>query len=494
MTDIVSEKKQLDITTSIMQRSESDFMADSEKQMGEFDIYIDPELEKRTVRKIDRNVLPILCLFYFYAALDRSNIGNAATAGLTDAISLTSSQYSNAVTLFFVTYILSELPAALLLKILRPSRLLSLFVFCWAAVCIGMTFVSLYWSLLLCRLLLGAFEGGYFPCITIYVTGIAGYNKQEQGLRIAILLLCAALSGAVGGLISYGFVQVHTPHLEGFRFIFLVEGLITIVCVPILFFWLPNDITTAKFLKEEEREVMRLRKKQREKYMSEEVFEWEQVFIAMKDVRTYLSMIIQFCQDTILYGFSTFLPSILKLGLGYGKLEAQYLTIPVYFVSAVGLLSLCIWSDRVNLRGPFIFGTNILGIIGYILMIACKNNSVKYFATYLIAFPLYIGPTLNLAWTSNNMAPYYRKTTAIGCNQTLGNISGAIAGQVYRSSPYVLGNSFSLGCLVVSCICVVLNTWRLKQLNKEKEEVLSGSPDPKTNRTGDRALDFVYCY
>lgn len=460
------------------------------------EIHIDPQIEKAAVRKLDYNVLPILCLFYFFAALDRSNIGNAGSAGLTEELGLASSQFSNAVTLFFVTYIISELPATLILKKARPSRLLSIYVIGWAAVCIGMTFVSSYWSLLLCRLLLGVFEGGYFPAITVYVTGIAGYTNDEQGLRVSILLCFAALSGAVGGLISYGFVQVQTPALEGFRFIFLVEGLMTIVCVPVLFFWLPDEITTAKFFTEEEKEVMRLRQKRRDQFqLANKEFDWKLVKLAFLDIRTYYSMTIQFCQDTILYGFSTFLPAILKGGLGYGVLEAQYLTIPVYVVSAISVLGNSILSDRKQLRGPFILATNISGIIGYIILLASSNNPVKYFATYLIAITLYVGPALNIAWTSNNTAPYYRRATAIGCNQTIGNLSGAIAGQVYRSSPYILGHSFSLGCLVVSCVCVVLNTLRLRHMNRQKQAVLAGEiEDPKKERIGDYNLDYVYVY
>lgn len=492
----MSDKEKIDLKTSVVQANELDSLdVDGNKSGLVEDFYIDPEIERRAVRKLDLNILPILCLFYFLAALDRSNIGNAGSAGLTEALGLTGGMYSTAVSVFFCTYIIWELPGTLLLKKFKPSRLLFVSVAGWALVCIGTTFVKLYWLLILCRLLLGLFESSFFPNLVVYISGIALYKPDELGLRLAILLSCAAASGAVGGLISYGFIQVHTSALEGFRFIFLIEGLITIICSPIIIFWLPDNVTTAKFFKEDEKEVMRMRERQRSDFLAGEKFEWKEVKIAFLDIRTYFSMIIQFCGDTILYGFSTFLPSILKIGLGFGGLKAQYLTIPVYFFSAVILLSTAILSDRISLRSPFIFAANVLGIVGYIIMLACSNNGVKYFATYLIAIPLYIGPTLNLAWTSNNVAPYYRRTTTIGVNQTIGNLSGAIAGQIYRSSPYVLGNSFSLGCLVVSCIIVPLNYLRLKQLNSQKEKILSGErEDHKSERTGDQVLDYKYSY
>lgn len=459
------------------------------------ELYLDPKIEARVVRKLDRNVLPILGLLYFLCALDRSNIGNSVSAGLQESIGLTNSEYSNVVSLLYVTYILSEMPGTLLLKKMKPHRYLGFCGLCWSLVTIGTTFVGNYGHLLACRMLLGLFEGSYFPCIMLYVSIF--YKKEEQGLRMAILLLCAGLAGAFGGLISYALVQIKTtnPWLQGYRLIYLVEGLITICAIPLIFYWLPDDENSGKFFNDSDREVMAIRSKQRSNYMGEDGFLWVEMKKAYLDPKTYFSMIIQFCQDLILYSFSTFLPNILKSGLGYNSSEAQYMTIPVYIVSVIAVISISYFSDRTSLRGPFIAGANVLGIIGYIILLASGNNKAKYFACYLIAFPLYICPGLNLSWTANNSYPHYRRATSMGSNQTLGNLSGVIAGQVYRKSPYVLGHSFGLGCLCVSIIAVALNTLWLRYLNNEKEMILNGEKvDNKTERTGDHELDFRYCY
>lgn len=456
------------------------------------DLYIDPEEEARVVRKLDTSVLPILGLLYFLAALDRSNIGNSATAGLKANIGLSDLQYSNVVSLLFITYILSEIPATLLLRKFKPHRFLAICGACWALVTIGTTFVQSYGSLLACRLLLGLFEGGYFPCLMLYV--LIFYKKEEQGLRMAVLLLCAGLAGAFGGLISYALVQVKTDNrwLQGYRLIYLVEGLITVCAVPLVFFVLPDDELNIKYFNSSERDIMRARARQRAAYMGSDKFDWNEVKLAYMDPKTWFSMTIQFCQDTIFYGFSTFLPTILKSGLGFNDNEAQYLTIPVYLVSVVAVNLLSYFSDRIGVRGPFIAAANCLGIAGYILLLACGNNAVKYFACYLIAFPLYICPGLNLAWTSNNTFPHFRRATAVGSNQTLGNLSGAIAGQIYRKLPYRLGHAFSLGCLVVSTGCVALNTAWLKRLNRNKARIRCGEKVDERPRTGDLAIDFKY--
>lgn len=455
--------------------------------------YVDPEVEKSAVRKLDLYVLPILGLFYFFAALDRSNIGNSGPAGLVESINITDSQFSLSISIFYVTYIIFEIPGTMLLKKLRPSRLLTVAVAGWSLTCIGMTFVSSYWLLILLRLILGALESFFWPLLAVYITGIACYTKEEIGLRMAILLSCAALSGAVGGLISYGFVQVKTSALEGYRFIFLLEGVITLACTPLLTFFLPDDPATAKFFTEEEREIILHRKKQRELLTGASQFNWKDVRIAVLDIRTYYSMIIQFCGDMILYGFSNFLPTILSSGLGFDKLKTQYLTIPVYAVSSISVLTISIISDRMKLRGPFILVSALVGLIGYSIILGSKNDSVKYFGCFLSSVSLYTVAGLNITWTSNNTDPYYRRTLTISMNQTFGNLSGVFAGLAY--SHMVVGHSVSLGCLCVAVITVVLNTIRLRQLNNEKEQILMGQKeDPIKERTGDQILDFKYIY
>lgn len=91
------------------------------------------------------------------------------------------------------------------------------------------------------------------------------------------------------------------------------------------------------------------------------------------------------------------------------------------------------------------------------------------------------------------MAPHYKRATALGLNQTLGNLSGAIAGQIYTNSPYTFGNSFSLGCIVVSNILTFCQVVTLKRINIKREKILNGeTPDKMKNRRGDWALDYKY--
>jgi hypothetical protein len=155
---------------------------------------------------------------------------------------------------------------------------------------------------------------------------------------------------------------------------------------------------------------------------------------------------------------------------------------------------------------------NVFGIVGYILLLTAKHNGklcdfrllkypsielmnigVKYFATYLCAVAVYVGPGINLTWLNVNVAPHYRRATAIGFQQSMGNSAGIVAGQIYRNAPYKLGNSFSLGAICVSQVLIASKILYVKKQNKLKEQIAAGEvSDKRKVKTGDRELDFKY--
>lgn len=124
-----------------------------------------------------------------------------------------------------------------------------------------------------------------------------------------------------------------------------------------------------------------------------------------------------------------------------------------------------------------------------------KNTAVQYFATFLIGITTYTGVGLNVAWLNVNIAPQYRRALEIGLQQTMGNCAGIVAGQIYREAPYILGNAFSLGALVVAQIVVTGLGLYLRHENKVKEQILNGEKeDTRRVQSGDGAVDFKYHY
>lgn len=200
--------------------------------------------------------------------------------------------------------------------------------------------------------------------------------------------------------------------------------------------------------------------------------------------------------------------------MGYDSLASNYLTIPVYVLGALGFFTFAALSDRYQKAGvvrtvqtcvsylslvtdeellQFLFATNLVGAVGYALLLGVKSNAVKYFACFVCTIAVYNGTGLNLAWLNVNVAPQYRRATAIGIQLTIGNTAGAVAGQLYRESPFYLGNGFSLGAIFVAEVLIIIHYFYLVRCNKEKEQILAGEKeDTRASRTGDRDVHFVY--
>ncbi|KAJ5462522.1 hypothetical protein N7475_007466 [Penicillium sp. IBT 31633x] len=466
----------------------------NEAIVGEnLDVLLDPKKEKKLLAKLDIAFVPIIMLTYLTCFLDRSSIGNVKVANMPEDIHASESEFATAVSIFYVTYVIFEAPWAVLMKKLTPRNILTGLCIVWSLTTIFTGFIESVGSLYATRLILGVCEAGLFPCLNLYLTMV--YRREEQAKRVSYLMSCAAISGAVGGLLAYGLLHMDgIGGKAGWRWVYIIEGLFSILCAVLIWFGLPNNPAEAYFLTEEEKWMMRVRNEQRRKYMGSEEFSWEEMRIAARDPKLYFSGAIQFCQDILLYGFSTFLPTILG-GMGYDSLMSNVLTVPVYVWAAIVAIAISFWSDRKSSFALYIFLANIFGLVGYIILLAVRNTAVEYFATFLIGITTYTSVSLNIAWLNVNIAPQYRRALEIGLQQTIGNCAGIVAGQVYRTEPYVLGNSFSLGSLVVSQLVVTGFSYYLRRENKMKEQIINGEKE-ETRRvqTGDGALEFKYIY
>lgn len=452
---------------------------------------IDARAERKLLLKLDAFFVPIIMIVYLTCFLDRTNIGNVKVAGMPEDIGASPQEFSTAVSIFYATYVLFEPPWTIMMKWMTPRILLTSLCVVWSLATIFSGFITNIAGLYTVRLILGACEAGLFPALNLYLTMV--YKREEQATRVSYLFVCTAIAGAFGGLLAYSILKMDgVAGYAGWRWVYIIEGIFSFLVAPIIWFGLPNDPSTAYFLTDEEKRMMQVRAIQRAQYMGSEDFSWDEIRIGLKDPKLYLSAAIQFCQDILLYGFSTFLPSII-VSMGYTVIQAQYLSIPVYIFGGLCFLAVAFISDRFTIRGPLLLLANVPGIVGYILIICPTSNGVKFFGTFLCAVAVYNGPGLNLTWLNVNVAPHYRRATAIGMQLSIGNSAGIVAGQIYRTAPYVLGNSFSVAALGVSQLVIVLKWFYLRHCNEEKRKIANGEKDDTRKvKTGDREVDFKY--
>ncbi|KND93266.1 putative transporter [Tolypocladium ophioglossoides CBS 100239] len=419
--------------------------------------------EKKLVRKLDLAIIPLVMGLYLFSFLDRVNIGNARLYGLESDLDLSPTQFQVAVSIFFVTYLAFEVPSNLVLKLLTPRRWIAFIATSWGLIATRTGLVDSYASLVACRLLLGAVEAGLFPGLTVYLTFF--YTKHELALRVGYLFVSAAIAGALGGLLAYGIGHLDGARgLSGWRWILIVEGLPSVVLGVATYFALPNDARSAYFLTEGEKALMEVRR--RREYgstKSSQEFSRRDMARAFTDWKVWAFCAAQFGVDTMLYGFSTFLPTIID-GLGrWTTAQVQLLTVPCYFLGAVAYMTTAFLSDRLQMRGVFCVVFGAVSVLGYAILLSDSATAVHYFACFLVAGGLYVVVGLPLAWLPNNSPRYGKRTTATGLQLTLGNTSGIMSAFIYPKGDgprYTRGHAVTLGMVAMgTCIYGFMWLW-----------------------------------
>ncbi|KAG8711390.1 hypothetical protein FRC09_020629, partial [Ceratobasidium sp. 395] len=234
--------------------------------------------------------------------------------------------------LYFVGYVLWEVPANIVLKKFNPKIWLPTLTFAWGIVSICQGFVTNQAGLFAIRFFLGTAEAGLFPGV-IYVFSVY-YRRRERHWRVAVFFGGAAVSGAFGGVLAWAISKMRgVGGKPGWAWIFILEGLLTIVVAVVAYWIVPHWPERALFLTPQERE----RLLERSKYDSAgvtEAFKWKYVVQALGDHLVWGYALLFHGFAFVLYSLSLFLPTIIA-GLGYASWEAQLLTVPPYALSAL---------------------------------------------------------------------------------------------------------------------------------------------------------------
>ena len=218
-------------------------------------------LEKLLIRKIDLRLLPMVIIMYIMNYLDRNNIAAARLAGLQDppsegGLNLSSTQYLTALSILFVGYVLMQIPSNLFLnKIGKPALYLPTVMIIWGVISAATAGAHSYGGLIAIRFFLGFVEAAYFPGCLFFLS--SWYTRKELGFRTALLYSGSLLSGAFSGLISAGIAN-GLDGAKGFRawrWLFIIEGVITIFLAFVAYIALPNFPRTTSWLTESERQL-----------------------------------------------------------------------------------------------------------------------------------------------------------------------------------------------------------------------------------------------
>ncbi|KAJ6088537.1 hypothetical protein N7486_009798 [Penicillium sp. IBT 16267x] len=460
---------------------------------------IDPAAEKKLLRKVDVHVVPALFALFLLAFLDRVNIGNAKIFGLEEELGMTGSQYSIGLMVFFIPYILLEVPSNIMIRKVAPSTWLCGIMFLWGIATIGMGLIRNFGGLIAMRLLLGAFEAGLFPgCV--YLISMY-YKRHELQWRMNLFFSASILAGAFGGLLAYLIANLDgKAGYAGWRWIFIIEGLLTCVVGITLKYFVVDWPETAKFLTEEERvllsrrlagDVATAKMDRLDRAASKRIY---------GDWKIWCGTLMYMGALTTGYASSFFLPTIIK-ELGVTSTAAQVRSIPIFVVAAILSLTVGWVADRLRHRYAFIMLGVAFGTVGYSICLGQNGlpTGVKYMACFLITSGGYMAQPVTLVWLSNNVGGHYKRSISSALQVGLGNCGGIIASNVFISHQaplYPIGYGVSLGMLLLTSITATVFLFGLiyenKMRDQGKRDWRLGEPDSEIENMGDDHPHFRF--
>ncbi|KAL4874927.1 major facilitator superfamily domain-containing protein [Aspergillus karnatakaensis] len=434
---------------------------------------LDPKAERRVLRKCDLHVVPVLMLLYLLAFLDRINIGNARLQGLERDLGMEGNDYNLALFIFFIPYILCEIPCNLIMKRLAPSTWLSSIMAFWGIITICQGFVQNNGGLMACRFLIGVFEAGFLPgCV--YLISMY-YKRYELQWRLTLFFTSSILAGAVSGLLAYGMSYMDGVRgYSSWRWIFILEGIATVVVAVIAKFFIVDWPDKARFLNDAERAILQARLQSDQGTYRMDRLDKTAIKRIATDVKIYLGTIMYLGVLNTGYAASFFTPTILN-EMGWSELDAQVMSVPVYIVAAVLTLCMAILSDRLRHRFGFAMVGCLVATVGYSILLAQDSvtTGVKYFALFAVVGGGYIAQPILIGWLSNNMSGHYKQAIASAVQIGFGNCGGFVASNIFiksESPHYRSGYGTSLGLIWVCALASIVMFAMLVRENRKREK------------------------
>jgi MFS family permease len=321
----------------------------------------DGSLETRTYHKVDVRLLPFLFLCYILAYLDRVNVGFAKLQMLKD-LSMSDAAFATGAGIFFIGYFFFEVPSNVLLKKFGARMWIARIMISWGVISACMIFVKGEWSFYAMRFLLGLAEAGFFPGVIFYLT--LWYPSRLRASRTAWFVAAIAVSGVIGNPIS-GWIMDRLSgviNLAGWQWLFLSEGIPSVIVGLWVIYYLDSSIEEAKWLTAEEKALLANNVIAEDKHKTE-----HKLADAFTSGKVWVLCAIYFTLMIGLYGIAFWLPTIVKAFGIKGYFRVGLITAIPYGVAVIGMILLSQHSDKTGERRLHYVFNVTAGAIGLVL-------------------------------------------------------------------------------------------------------------------------------
>ncbi|KAJ7772736.1 major facilitator superfamily domain-containing protein [Mycena maculata] len=442
--------------------------------------------------KIDLLIMPALVLMYILNYLDRQNIATAKLAAITTDLGLSAVQYQSCISLLFVGYILMQVPSNILVgKISRPGTYICAAMAVWGVVSAATGAVQSFVGLLLCRFFLGFVEAVFFPGALYYLSMF--YNRKQYTLRVALLYSGSQLGNAFGGLFAVAILQADGLHgIQGWRWLFIIEGVATVGIALLLMLVLPNSLGKMTGLSETERDWLawNFESDQGQRDDKNELTGLQAFKMAAKDPKTYLLMgtlHMTYVAATV----TSFFPSVVST-LGYSRNITYVLTAPPYLLCCVVMVLNSIHSDRTQERYWHIVTPLVFTVISNIIAVSTLNTAARYVSMMMMPGSFYGATVVILSWVAGSLTqPAVKRAAAIAFINAVCNTPNIWSPYLYSSPPRYV-DAFAVN-LVASVLAILFATATVLFLKKQNAKLDKGlDPGPSAPTSQQQAAGFRY--
>ncbi|OQO03926.1 hypothetical protein B0A48_10568 [Cryoendolithus antarcticus] len=460
------------------------------------------QAQKALLRKVDIRCIPVLVILYLLNFLDRSNLAQARLGDLERDLGMTGTDFNLATSIFFVGYLLMQLPSNLLITRVRPSIYLGVAAAGWGIVSTLNAAVQNFPSLIAVRFILGFVEAPFFPGAVFLMS--SWYTRAELTQRISWFYSGNALANMFGGLLGAGILGGldGAQGIAGWRWLFIIEGVITIAAAIAAVFILPDYPATTRWLSEEERNfaAWRLLSDINEDDEVKSTSVWVGLKLALVDYRLYLFVLLQH-MSILSQTFTYFFPSVVRT-LGYGRVTTLLLTVPVWFLTFLVSVAVTYSASRTNDRSIHIACLLVIAAVGNAIVTGTTSTGPRYFAMFLMPVGAVSAYQIIVAWVANSFPrPLVKRSASVAIANMIANCASIYGAYMYPASAgprYIpAGVALAVVSLLIGALAIGLrfvHKHENKKLDRLEQDDAAGFGGVAAHGGNRRVAGFRYIY
>ncbi|KAG1051219.1 hypothetical protein G6F43_006556 [Rhizopus delemar] len=437
------------------------------EEYNEDDIPMSME-EKALVRKIDLFLMPLVCLIDFFQYIDKATLTYAVTLDFNKDLKLTGFQFSFIASIFYLGYLLYQLPNNYFLQKAPIKKYIGFLLFTWGTVIACTAACNSFAQVAAMRFLLGFFEAGIYPALTLLISTF--YRRSEQAARLGLFWIFNGIATIVGGLVSYGVATMGPSHgLSKWRWLMLILGCATCATGVLSYFFLIDNPKSSALKLNAEQEILVEERTRDNAVVRTTTIKKEQIYEALKEVRFWCFCISCFLMNLQNGAMSAYVSQI-ALNFGFTGIQASFITLGGGAAVILWIGGSVLLVQRINQTIYMIAVLMLIDVVGLILLLVITDVRLKLIGIYIMW--AYTGAyVLIVASISNNVTGYTKKIFYNGMFMifyTIGNFVGPFLMVEDTKPSYAPAIITYICCNFVTAILVLIARMKMAAVNKKR--------------------------